>query len=105
MSLKMQLQPLYDKIVVEIADKQEIQSETGLVYTKNMSISNNTTMIGIVKAVGEGRLLADGNIVPMKVHVGDKVLFSKMQGESFNDGINDYTIISEAHILTIIKED
>lgn len=103
--MKMQLQPLYDKIVVEIADKQEMTSETGLTYTKNMSISNNTTMTGIVKAVGEGRLLADGNIVPMKVKVGDKVLYSKMQGESFNDGKTDYTIISEAHILTIIKED
>jgi len=103
--MKMQLQPLYDKIVVEIADKQEMTSETGLTYTKNMSISNNTTMVGIVKAVGEGRLLADGNIVPLKVKVGDKVVFSKMQGESFNDGKTDYTIISEAHILSIIEEE
>lgn len=103
--MKMQLRPLYDKIVVEIADKQEMKSETGLTYTKNMSISNNTTMVGVVKAVGEGRLLADGNIVPMKVKVGDKVLFSKMQGESYNDGKTDYTIISEAHILTILEEE
>lgn len=103
--MKMQLQPMYDKIVVEIEDKQEIKSETGLIYTKNMSISNNTTMVGIVRATGEGRLLADGNIVPMKVKIGDKVLFSKMQGESYNDGKNDYIIISEAHILLIIKED
>ena len=103
--MKMQLRPLYDKIVVEIADKQEMKSETGLTYTKNMSISNNTTMVGVVKAVGGGRLLADGNIVPMKVKVGDKVLFSKMQGESYNDGKTDYTIISEAHILTILEEE
>ena len=103
--MKMQLRPLYDKIVVEIADKQEMKSETGLTYTKNMSISNNTTMVGVVKAIGEGRLLADGNIVPMKVKVGDKVLFSKMQGESYNDGKTDYTIISEAHILTILEEE
>lgn len=103
--MKMQLQPLYDKIVVEIADKQEMKSETGLTYTKNMSIANNTTMTGIVKAVGEGRLLADGNIVPIKVKVGDKVLYSKMQGESYNDGKTDYTIISEAHILAVLKEE
>lgn len=103
--MKMQLQPLYDKIVVEVTDKQEIVSDTGLTYTKNMSISSNTTMIGIVKAVGEGRLLADGNIVPLKVKVGDKVLFSKMQGESYNDGKDEYIIISEAHILVILKEE
>ena len=101
----MQLQPLYDKIVVEIADKQEMVSATGLTYTKNMSVANNTTMTGIVVATGEGRLLADGNIVPMKVKVGDKIVYSKMQGESFNDGSQDYTILSEAHVLMILKED
>ena len=103
--MKMQLQPMYDKIVVEIADKQEMVSETGLTYTKNMSVANNTTMTGVVVATGEGRLLADGNIVPMKVKVGDKVVYSKMQGESFNDGRQDYTILSEAHVLMILKED
>ena len=41
----------------------------------------------------------------MKVKVGDKVVYSKMQGESFNDGKQDYTILSEAHVLMILKED
>ena len=103
--MKMQLRPLYDKIVVEIADKQEMTSETGLTYTKNMSISNNTTMVGRVVAVGNGRLMADGTIIPLKVNIDDMVLFSKMQGESYNDGKKDYIIISEAHILTILEEE
>ena len=103
--MKMQLRPLYDKIVVEIADKQEMKSETGLTYTKNMSLSNNTTMAGKVVAVGSGRLMSDGTIVPLKVSVGDIVIFSKMQGESYNDGKKDYTIISEAHILSILEEE
>jgi len=101
----MRLQPLYDKIVVEVLDKQEIKSETGLTYTKNMSISNNTTMVGVVKDVGVGRLMSDGTVVPLLVSVGDKVLFSKIQGESYNDGISDYIILSEAHVLSILKED
>lgn len=101
----MQLEPLYDKIVVEISDKQELKSETGLTYVKNMSIANNTTMVGVVKAIGEGRLMSDGTIVPLKVKVGDKVIYSKMQGENFNDGVSDLTILSEAHILSILKED
>ena len=101
----MHLKPLYDKIVLEIADKQELKSETGLVYTKNMSISNNTTMVGIVVAVGEGKMLANGEIVPLKVNIGDKVIFSKIQGESYNDGTKDYTILSESCIIAIIEED
>ena len=103
--MKMQLRPLYDKIVVEIEDKQEMTSETGLTYTKNMSISNNTTMVGKVVAVGNGRLMADGTLIPLKVIEGDMVLFSKMQGESYNDGKKDYTILSEVHILSILEEE
>ena len=100
----MKLKPLYDKIVVIIDDKQEVISSNGLSYTKNMSISNNTTMVGKVVAVGDGRLMSDGTLVPLKVKVGDKVLFSKIVGESYNDGNNEYTVISEPNILVILEE-
>ena len=100
----MKLKPLYEKIVVTIDDKQEVVSNTGLSYTKNMSISSNTTMVGKVVAVGDGRLMSDGTLVPLKVKVGDRVLFSKIQGESYNDGENDYTILSEQSIMAILGE-
>ena len=102
--MKMQLIPLYDKIVVEIDDKQDIKSQTGLVYTRDMSISNNTTLAGKVIAVGCGRLMSNGEIIPLIVNVGDRVIYSKMQGESYNDGINDYTILSESSILAVERE-
>ena len=101
----MNLKPLYEKIVVELNDKQEITSSSGLSYTKNMSLSNNSTMVGTVVAVGEGRLLSNGEIVPLKVKVGDKIVFSKMQGDNYNDGNKDYTILSESMILLIIEGD
>ena len=69
-----------------------------------MSISSNTTMVGKVVAVGDGRLMSDGTLVPLKVKVGDRVLFSKIQGESYNDGENDYTILSEQSIMAILGE-
>lgn len=101
----MKLKPLYEKIVLTIDDKQEIKSAAGLTYTKNMSISANTTMVGKVVAVGNGRLLADGTIVPLIVKVGDRVLYSKIQGESYNDGKEDYVILSEQSIIAILGED
>ena len=52
----MKLKPLYEKIALRIDDKQERKSASGLQYTKNMSISANTTMVGRVVAVGNGRL-------------------------------------------------
>ncbi len=101
----MKLKPLYDKIAVIIDDKQELKSASGLQYTKNMSISANTTMIGKVVAVGDGRLLADGTIIPLKVKIGDRVIYSKMQGESFEDGENSIVLLSEQNVIAIMGED
>ena len=101
----MQLIPLYEKLVVHITDKQEIKSASGIVIQKDMSQTGNTSMTGEVVAVGEGRLLADGTILPLKVKVGDTVLFTKMVGESYNDGENDYIILSESNILAKIREE
>ena len=101
----MKLRPLYEKIALLIESKQELKSKSGLTYVKDMSVSNNTTLVGRVVAVGEGRLLADGTIVPLKVKVGDKVVFPKIQGESYNDGINVYLILSELSIIAILGED
>lgn len=101
----MNWKPLYEKIVVQMLNKQEMKSETGLVFTKDLSTTNYTTIKGKVVAVGDGRLMADGTLVPLKVKVGDTVIFSKMQGESYEDGKNEYTILSESNILAIIEED
>lgn len=100
----MNLKPLYEKIVLKLANKQEVKSDSGLTYTKNMSVSSNTSLVGEVIAVGQGRLLADGTLVPLVVKVGDKVIYSKMTGESYNDGKDDYTILSESNVLAILED-
>lgn len=101
----MKLKPLYEKMALLIESKQEVTSKSGLTYVKDMSVSNNTTLVGRVVAVGEGRLLANGTIIPLKVKVGDRVVFPKIQGESYNDGINEYVILSESSIIAILGED
>lgn len=100
----MLLMPLYDKIVVKMENKQEVKSGK-LTYVKNLSTSANSTIMGKVVAVGEGRMLADGTLKSLRLRVGDVVLFSKMQGESFDDGMDEYTILSESSVLAIVKED
>ena len=101
----MRLKPLYERIAVIIEDKQEVVSKAGLTYTKNMSISANTTMTARVVAVCECRLMADGTIVPLKVKVGYKILYSKMQGESYNDGTDDYVLLAEQNVIAVLEED
>ena len=101
----MNLKPLYEKIVVKLKDKQEIESNAGIVISVDMSSNKNTVMKAEVVAVGEGRLLQDGTVVPLKVKVGDTVIYSKIQGESYNDGNEDYTILSDSNILAILEEE
>lgn len=100
----MQLKPIYDKIVVKIDNTQEIKSSEGIVLNRNMNQSNHTVCKGTVIGIGQGRLLADGTVKPLIVSVGDQVLYPKMQGESYNDGINDYCILSEQSILCVLEE-
>ena len=101
----MNLKPLYEKIVVKLKDKQEIESNAGIGISVDMSSNKNTVMKAEVVAVGEGRLLQDGTVVPLKVKVGDTIIYSKIQGESYNDGNEDYTILSESNILAILEEE
>lgn len=95
----MNWKPLYDKIIIELMTNQEVRSETGFTIIQDMNNSKYTIMEGKVIAVGEGRLLQNGEIVKPKVKPGDKVKLSKMQGESFTDNGKEYTIVSEMNIL------
>ena len=99
----MKWMPLYDKIIVELNNVQEQKSETGIVIIQDMSSNKYTIMEGTVIAVGEGRLLVDGNVKKPIVSVGDKIKFSKLQGETFVDNGKEYTIISESNILAFKK--
>ena len=68
------------------------------------------TFQGIVLAVGEGAMLEDGTIVPMKVKVGDKVLYTAFSGSPIvkageeEDGVR-YLILNERDILCKIIPD
>ena len=54
-------------------------------------------------AVGTGRTLDDGKVVPLEVKVGDKVLFSKYGGTEIKIGGEEYIILREDDILAILE--
>lgn len=97
--------PLYDKIIVELATKQEVVSASGIKFVQDMSTNKYTILEGTVIKTGQGRLLQDGTVKPLMVKEGDKVKFSKLQGESFIDSDNEYTIISESNILAFSRKE
>ena len=54
---------------------------------------------GNVIAVGNGRHLGDGSVVPLDVKVGDRILFGKYGGSEITVDGHDYLILREDEVL------
>jgi chaperonin GroES len=84
-----------------LGDKVLIQTKAGLIIPD--TVSKEKPEQGKVVAIGEGRLTDEGMLVPMRVKVGDTVLFSRYGFEEVKVGDQEYLIVSESSILAIIK--
>ena len=57
-----------------------------------------------VIAVGKGKRLEDGKLLPLDVKVGDKVLFAKYSGSEIKIDGQEYLILREEDILGVVEE-
>lgn len=96
---EMKLKPLYDRVVVK---KVEMEQKTagGIILPDT---AKEESQMGEVVAVGEGRLLENGEIRPLKVKEGDKVLYSKYAGNEVELDGEKLLIIREEDILAIVE--
>ncbi|MFN7094250.1 MAG: co-chaperone GroES, partial [Burkholderiales bacterium] len=58
--------------------------------------------MGVVIAVGDGKVLDSGTIIAMNVKVGDKVIFGKYSGQTVKLDNKEYLIMREEDILGIM---
>lgn len=95
----MNIRPLYDRIVVKrIEEKEQIQG--GIIIPDT---AKEKPQEGEVVAVGRGKRLENGNLVPLDVKVGDRILFGKYSGNEIKlDGV-EYLIMREDEVLGIIE--
>ena len=96
----MKIEPLYDKVVIKPLDEEEVTA-SGIVLPE--TVDKEKPMQGTVVAVGEGRRTRRGQIMPLKVKVGDKVLFTKYAPDEVEIDDEDYLVIEEDKILGIIR--
>ena len=94
------LNPLYDKIVVKRFEEQEQRTASGIIIPDT---AKEKPQIGEVIAVGEGKLLQNGQQVPPKVKPGDKVVFNKYAGTEVELDGEKFLIMSEDEVLAIIE--
>jgi len=94
----MNIRPLYDRIVVKRIDEQEAM-RNGIVIPDS---AKEKPQEGEVVAVGKGKRLEDGKIVPLDVQPGDRILFGKYSGSDIKLDENEYLIMREDEVLGIL---
>lgn len=99
--MKTTLIPLYDKILVQRC-KEEAKSASGLYIPDS---AKEKPSQGYVIAVGTGvRNPTTGELTPLAVKEGDKVLFGKYAGTDVKIDTEELLMMREEDVLGIIKE-
>ena len=96
----MKIRPLYDRIVVKRIEQKE-QMQGGLYIPDS---AKEKPQEGEVVAVGKGKRLEDGKLIPLDVQVGDRILFGKYSGSDIKLDGEEYLIMREDEVLGILDE-
>ncbi len=97
----MKIRPLSDRIVVKRIEEQET-IRSGIIIPDS---AKEKPQEAEVMAVGHGKRLENGTLVPVDVQVGDRILFGKYSsGEITVDG-EEYLIMREDEVLGVVQRD
>jgi chaperonin GroES len=91
----MNLQPLGDRLIVEVLDEEEL-TVSGIVLPDT---AKEKPQRGRVLAVGPGARGEEGKYIQMDVAEGDEVVFSKYGGTEFKLGTDEVLILRESDVL------
>jgi len=95
----MKLRPLHDRVVVKRLEEEE-KTSGGIIIPDT---AKEKPQQGKVIAVGKGRILEDGKVIPLVVKEGDRVLFSKYAGTENKVESDEHLIMREDDILAIFE--
>ena len=95
----MNIRPLYDRIVVKRIESDAEKTHGGLYIPDT---AKEKPQEGEVKAVGKGKRLEDGKVVPLDVQTGDRILFGKYSGSEIKLDGEEYIIMREDEVLGIL---
>ncbi len=92
------IKPLGERIVVKVKEK-DMTTASGIVLPDT---AKEKPQEGEVVAVGKGKMLECGQVAPMEVKKGDRVLFAKYSGNEVKVDDEDYLIIRQSDILAVL---
>ena len=95
----MAVKPLEDRIVIK-TNEAETTTASGLVIPDT---AKEKPQEGLVVAVGNGKVLDNGQRIAPEVKEGDKILFGKFSGTEIKVDGEDHLILREDDILAIME--
>lgn len=95
----MKLRPLHDRVVVK-RKEEERTSPGGIVIPDS---ATEKPIRGEVLAIGNGKILNNGDIRPLDLKVGDHVLFGKYSGNEVKIDGEELVVMREDDIMAVIE--
>ena len=97
-SSSLKLRPIGDRVIVQRLGSVE-KTKSGLYLPDT---AQEKPQEGKVIAVGSGKTLKNGKVVPLSVKAGDRILFGKYSGSEIKLDDKEYVFLNEDDILAII---
>ena len=96
----MKIKPLQDRIIVKRIEEEE-KTKGGIIIP---DAAKEKPQEGKVIAVGDGKVLDNGQKFALTVKVGDKVLFGKYSGTEIKIDGEEHLILREDDVLGIVED-
>jgi len=95
----MKFRPLHDRVVLRCIE-QEAKTAGGIIIPDT---AKEKPMEGEIVAVGTGARDESGNVVPLDVKAGDRVLFSKWAGTEVTINGEELLVMKESDIVGVVE--
>ena len=95
----MKIRPLHDRVIVKRLDEEKT-SAGGIIIPDTAA---EKPIQGKVVAVGKGKILENGEVRPLDVKVGDKILFGKYGGTEVKVDGEDLLVMREEDVMAVIE--
>jgi chaperonin GroES len=95
----MNIRPLRDRVIVRRME-EERTSPGGIVLP---DAATEKPIQGEILAVGNGKITENGEVLPLDVKVGDKVLFGKYSGTEVKVGGEELLVMREEDIMGVVE--
>jgi len=97
--VKMKIRPLHDRVVIKRLE-EERTSPGGIVIPDT---ATEKPIKGEVIAVGKGKILESGEVRPLDLKVGDRVLFGKYSGTEVKVDSQDVLVMREDDVMAVLE--